>query len=310
MASYAIGIDVGGTKIAAGLVALDSGQVLSKRVMPTDATRGGEAVLQDVITLAQELLAQAQSDQQDVRGIGLGVCELVDLQGNVTSEFTIAWKGMPVHGLLSAICPCVIEADVRAQALAEARFGAGKNVDPFVFVNIGTGISSCLVQGGVPFAGARGNALVLATGPISVPGAPPFVLEAFASGSAVAQRYVAGSAQSARSMYAEALLGAGSAKAEEVFEAATRGDEHAIEILQSAGHAMGSTIGWLANVLDPAGIVIGGGLGTAEGWYWNALVPSTREHIWSDDTRRLPIVKAALGADVGLIGAALAAATC
>jgi glucokinase len=293
--SYAIGIDVGGTKIAAGLVPLQSGEVLGKRVVPTDAARGGEAVLRDVIELAQELRQQAQSNQQRVCGVGLGICELVDLQGNVTSDFTIAWKGVPVRKRLGAIAPCVVEADVRAQALAEARFGAGRDFDPFVFVNIGTGISACLVQGGVPFAGARGNALVLGTGPISVPGAQPFVLEAFASGAAVAKRFVT-------------MTSAHSAKAESVVAAANVGDVNAIHILQSAGHAMGSALGWLANVLDPAGIVVGGGLGTADGLYWEALVRSTRQHIWSEDTRTLPIVHAALGSDAGLIGAGLAAA--
>jgi glucokinase len=290
---HAIGIDVGGTKIAAGLVALGSGQVLSRRVTATEAERGGEAVLRDVLELAKELLALAQSNQQPVRGIGLDVCELVDLQGNVTSDFTVAWKGLPVRQRLGEIAPCVVESDVRAQALAEARFGSGKNFDPFVFVNIGTGISSCLVQGGLPFAGARGNALVLGTGPVSVPGAPPFVLEEFASGSAVGQRYAA--------------MSADAAKAEKVVTLANEGDALAHEILRSAGQAMGSALGWLANVLDPAAIVIGGGLGTADGLYWDAMARSAREHIWSDDTRRLPIVKAALGSDAGLIGAAIAA---
>jgi glucokinase len=309
MEMVAIGIDVGGTKIAAGLVALGSGQVLSRRVTATEAERGGEAVLRDVLELAKELLVQAQSNQQPVCGIGLDVCELVDLQGNVTSDFTVAWKGLPVRQRLGEIAPSVVESDVRAQALAEARFGSGKNFDPFVFVNIGTGISSCLVQGGVPLAGARGNALVLGTGPVSVPGVPPFVLEEFASGSAVGQRYAAGSAQRARGLEAESPLSAKSATAEVVVTLANEGDALAREILQSAGQAMGSALGWLANVLDPEAIVIGGGLGTADGLYWEAMVRSARTHIWSDDTRRLPIVKAALGQDAGLIGAALYASS-
>ena len=300
----AIGIDVGGTKIAAGLVDVQRAAVLQRVQTPTLAKRGGQAVLNDVMRLAQSLTSNLQSSIP----IGLDVCELVDAQGNVTSDFTIAWKGVPVREALSAIAPCVIEADVRAQALAEAMFGAGKGFDPFVFVNIGTGISSCLVQGDVPFAGARGNALVLATGPISVPGALPFVLEEFASGLAVATRYAAASAQRVRGSEAEDPLSANSAKAEEVVALANSGDEIARQILQSAGHAMGSALGWLANVLDPAAIVMGGGLGTADGLYWDALVRSTREHIWSEDTRTLPIVKAALGADAGLIGAALTAA--
>jgi glucokinase len=108
---------------------------------------------------------------------------------------------------------------------------------------------------------------------------------------------------------AEDPLSAKSATAEVVITLANEGDALAHEILQSAGQAMGSALGWLANVLDPAAIVIGGGLGTADGLYWDAMARSAREHIWSDDTRRLPIVKAALGQDAGLIGAALYASS-
>ena len=283
--THAIGIDIGGTKIAAGWVDLASGSVLQHVHTATRAERGGQAVLDDVVGLVQSLISNRASHVSPVR-IGLGICELVDLQGNVMSDFTIAWKDLPVRTILGMIAPCSIESDVRAQALAEARFGAGQDYDPFVFVNIGTGISSCLVQGGVPFAGARGNALVLATGPISVPGAAPFVLEEFASGLAVSKRF-------------------GVQTAQQVFDAAALGNTQAIEILQSAGHALGSAMGWLANVLDPAAIVVGGGLGSTAGIYWDALVGSTRAHIWSADTQKLPLVKAKLGSDAGLIGAAL-----
>lgn len=292
-----IGIDVGGTKIAAGLVDVATGEVTEKRVIPTRPERGGDAVLADVIALAQVLLPTSHSPLPT--SIGLGVCELVNLQGEVTSDFTIAWKGVSVQTALSEIAPATVESDVRAHALAEARFGAGRYYDPFAFVSVGTGISSCLVQGGVPFAGARGNALVLSTGPISVPAMDgpddaahttwvQHVMEEYASGSALAARF-------------------GVARAEEVVAAAECGDARAMHVLTSAGKSLGSSVGWLANLLDPQAIVIGGGLGTARGVYWDSLVRSTREHIWAEDTRALPIVLASLGADAGVIGAALAA---
>jgi glucokinase len=291
---------VGGTKIAAGLVNAATGEVTGKRITPTAPQRSGDAVLSDVITVAHELLDEAGRTGQGVCTIGLGVCELVNPNGEVTSDFTIAWKGVPVQAALSEIVPATVEADVRAHALAEARFGAGRQYDPFVFASVGTGISACLVQHGKPFAGAHGNALVLSTGPISVPlinGRDDaehttwvqHVMEEYASGSGLVTRY------------------GGVTRAEDVFAAAALGDARATHILTSAGQSLGSSLGWLANVLDPQAIVIGGGLGTARGLYWNSLVRSTRQHIWSEDTRALPIVQASLGADAGVIGAALAA---
>jgi glucokinase len=290
---------VGGTKIAAGVVDVTTGAVRDKRVIPTRPERGGDAVLSDVIELARALLATRYSLLGTA--IGLGICELVSPHGEITSDFSVAWKGVPVQAALSEIAPAVVEADVRAHALAEAHFGAGRDYDPFVFVSVGTGISACLVQGGAPFAGARGNALVLSTGPISVPVTNGrddaahtawmrHVVEEYASGSGIVARF-----------------GNGATRAEDVFAAAQAGDARAAHILTSAGKSLGSALGWLANVLDPAAIVVGGGLGAARGLYWDSLVRATREHIWAEDTRALPIVQAALGADAGVIGAALAA---
>ena len=78
-------------------------------------------------------------------------------------------------------------------------------------------------------------------------------------------------------------------------------------MVREAGRALGVAVGFLVNVLDPAAVVVGGGLGLAGGAYWESLVASTRRHVWADDTRSLPIVPAALGADAGVVGAAATA---
>jgi glucokinase len=289
-----IGLDVGGTKIAGGVVDIESGGVLLRRAMPTRADRGGEAVLADALALAEALQADAAARELQVSGIGLGVAELVDLAGNVTSSHTIAWRGVPVRERLARLAPAVVESDVRAHALAEARYGAGRPFQIFAFVTVGTGISCCLVQGGRPYAGARGNALILASSPLTTTctacGATlrP-VLEEFASGPALATRYSA-------------------VRAEDVLAAAAAGDHAAIQVVESAGVALGVSVGWLVNVLDPEAIIVGGGLGLAGGRYWDSFVAATREHIWADTSRDLPILMAALGPDAGLIGAAAAAA--
>ncbi|MCX6628042.1 MAG: ROK family protein, partial [Candidatus Solibacter sp.] len=102
-----IGLDIGGTKIAGGVVAFPEGLVRCRRTIATRADRGGEPVLQDVIALARELLHEAHAMRLEPIGIGAGVAELVDLSGNVTSSATIRWKGTPVAGRLSEIAPAV-----------------------------------------------------------------------------------------------------------------------------------------------------------------------------------------------------------
>jgi glucokinase len=298
----AIGLDIGGTKIAAGMVLWPSGEVLSRTIIPTRPTRGGEAVLKDTQELAKQLYDGAQRQGIEVAGIGAGVAELVDCSGNVTSSCTIDWRGVPVQERLSEIAPAQVESDVRAAAVGEAMFGAGRGHRLFAYVTVGTGISSCLVQDGQPFKGAKGNAITMASSPLSTVcihcGAKlrP-VLEEFASGPAIAKRFAqarkAGNGESAETCTAE-----------EVFRAASSGDEDATEILTSAGEALGVSVAFLVNVLDPERIVIGGGLGMAGGLYWEAFQRSCRHHIFADNSRELSIVCAKLGLDAGLVGAA------
>jgi len=298
-APYAIGLDVGGTKIAGGVVALDYGRILKRRVIATQPERGGAAVLADAIALGEALCADADGLGVGVYGIGVGVPELVDLAGAITSGHAIAWRGMPVRERFSRLGPSVIESDVRAHALAEARFGAGRAYRLFAFVTVGTGISCCLVQDGVPYAGAQGNALILASSPLTTActtcGAilRP-VLEDFASGPALVARYN--------------QTGAGrAARGEDVLVAASAGDQAAVRVVSTAGEALGVSVGWLVNVLDPAAVIVGGGLGTTGGLYWDSFVAATRAHIWADTSREIPILMAALGPDAGLVGAAVAA---
>jgi glucokinase len=102
-------------------------------------------------------------------------------------------------------------------------------------------------------------------------------------------------------------LGGGVRSGEEVIAAAAKGNRDAANVVRSGAEALGATIGWLVNVLDPEAVVIGGGLGLSQGLYWDTMKSSARKHIWSDIHRDLPIVRAAIGVDAGLIGAACAA---
>ena len=293
----AIGLDIGGTKIAAGVVLWPSGEILRRKIIPTKPTRGGEAVLTDTHDLARQLYDWARGERIEVAGIGAGVAELVDPEGNVTSSCTIDWRDRPVQQRLSEIAPAQVESDVRAAAVGEAIFGAGRGHRLFVYITVGTGISYCLVRDAQPFKGAKGNAIVMASSPLStacthcgVKLRP--VLEEFASGPAIAKRF------------AQARNVETTETCEVVFRAALNGNQDAFEILTSAGEALGVSTAFLVNVLDPEMIVVGGGLGTAGGLYWDAFERSCREHIFADNTRGLPIVPATLGIDAGLVGAA------
>lgn len=292
---HVIGIDVGGTKIAAGLAAFPGGRVLSRRFRPTLAARGGRAVLDEVLQLAHELAAEGKELGGSTDLIGLGVCELVDRSGRVASANCIQWLELPVRERLSAIAPATLEADVRAAALAEALFGAGRSLGSFLYVTVGTGISCCLMLDGKPYLGAHGVPGTMGSTPLRVPcercgAVNERTLEELAAGPALLARFQA----------AHGIATSG----QEVLAAASRGDPVAGQVVRTAGDALGSQVGLLVNVLDPEAVVIGGGLGLSEGPFWEHSVASTRRHIWSAVNRPLPILRAATGADAGWLGAA------
>ena len=299
---HAIGIDVGGTKIAGGVVDLVTGAVSQRVQMPTDFARGGEAVLADVACIARNLRGGAKGLGMLPGALGLGVAELVDTRGEVFSDYRINWRGLDVRGRLAVQIPdldpgdIVVSSDVRAAALAEARYGAGRGGADFYYVTIGTGVSGVLVQNGQPYAGSRGAGLVIANG-LTRCTCPQcghvesHVVEDVASGPALAAAF------------------APDCRAEEVVAAARAGNARARAVIDHATAALGPVLALLVGALDPDRLVIGGGLGSAPGPYFDQLTTAIRAGLWDGYRRDLPIVQAALGPDAGLIGAAAATMT-
>ncbi|MDX6598470.1 MAG: glucokinase [Gaiellales bacterium] len=262
-----IGIDVGGTKIAAGLVETETGACEARFERVTRSERDASVILEECVGMAQRLAA----GRSDVP-IGIGVCELVDREGHTQSAQTLDWRAFDVAGAFASIGPAVVDSDVRAAAVAEARFGAGRGVEELLYVSVGTGISCCLVLSGRAYAGARGNAICF--------GAPP--VEDAASGLAVA---AAGGREWAEDVLADPSLD---------------------QVVETAAAALGAGLAWLVNALDPGAVVVGGGLGLVDR-YRDLAVSAMRPMIFGDNTRDVPVVPAQLGADAGVIGAALAA---
>ena len=322
----AIGIDVGGTKTALGLIDAASLTLLAADVIPTGRERGGEAVLRDIEKHAAALARAATALGRHIVGLGVAVPEIVSLAGQITSSAVIPrWNELPVATVLGAIAPTVVEADVRAAAFAEASLGAGRDYGFHVFLTVGTGISYCAVGAGRPFAGAHGGALNIGTSVLALPsedrtsldsqhdaddqagaggriwangwpgtdghpGGREVVLERVASGSALVERYVArgGTAQ----------------RAEDVLAAARDGDPAASEVVDVAAKALGIGIALLVNLLDPEAVITGGGLGSADTEYWTAAERWARyyAHTHAADT---VLTRGQLGPDAGVIGAGL-----
>jgi glucokinase len=151
-ARLAVGIDVGGTKIAAGLVDLERGAVLGRQEQPTP--RDGGAALEACVVLARAVAP-------DGAPVGIGLCELVGPDGAPRSAQTLDWRALDIAGAFAGVGPVRVDSDVRTAGRAEALRGAGRGYARIVFLNVGTGISYALVRDGVPEAGARGYAIIV-----------------------------------------------------------------------------------------------------------------------------------------------------
>jgi glucokinase len=266
----AIGIDIGGSKIAVCLVDVERGVVVESVRVPTQPERGGRAVLADCVRLAGDLGGDGPVAPRRVP-VGIGICELVSPDGEITSAATVDWRDVDLN--LAFGGPVVVESDVRAAAVAEARLGAGRGCSSFVYVTVGTGVAFSLIIAGAPYLGARGNALIL--------GSPP--VEATASGAALSKL-------------------AGTTSAEEVFERADRA-----ELVRDGTRDLGRALAWLFNALDPELLVVGGGLGLRDD-YREAAVAEMENWIDESHSEHLRVVPAELGVDAGAVGGALLAA--
>ena len=301
----ALGLDIGGTKIAGGLVAPD-GTIRHRATSPTphpgnregsgglgDPGSLGDPGLGESYRVAAELLAHARSHGWPVAGLGIGVPEYVTAAGELSSRLVLAWDRQPLE-LFAPLGPVTVDSDVRCAARAESALGAGRGVHHLLYVTVGTGLSSTVVLDGAAVSGARGEAIAFGELPVARSAAPDELgnLESFASGEGIASRF-------------RAADGGPVDGAAQVLVLADQGHQLAQQITDTAAAALGAALGWVVDLLDPQVVVLGGGLGTSTG-RWADGVQAAFALATSARPGTPPLLRAALGPDAGLIGAALA----
>ncbi|WP_113423424.1 ROK family protein [Rhizobium sp. SYY.PMSO] len=296
---YRIGIDLGGTKIAAGLVDTATGAVSHFRRRPTAVNAGPAAIIRDVVEIGAEIIALANAQRRGPKSIGIAVPELVDLEGRVCSDwnFSIETIRAQVEDMLDV--PAMVDSDVRAAAHAEARFGAGVLHRSFVYVSLGTGMSYSLVIDGQPWSGANGFAIHFASSSLALPreddtGLTVANAEDFASGKGMQLSFAH-------------RTGLPPEEGVRTLESLSADDDPvSMRILDEAAEVTGRLMAQMVNMLDPEAVVLGGGLGCSTGRYRTKLEQHMRGNIWAERCRSIPLLHAALNESAGVVGAALA----
>ncbi|WP_445154664.1 ROK family glucokinase [Arthrobacter sp. Hor0625] len=305
----AIGVDIGGTKVAAGVVDAE-GRILSQARRSTPGT-DPRAVERVIVELVEELGAGHR-----IRSVGIGAAGWMDLDGGtVLFSPHLAWRNEPLRDNLQRLLrrPVLLTNDADAAAWAEWRFGAGRGENRLVCITLGTGIGGAMVMDGrlergrFGVAGEFGHQIIMPGGHRCECGNRG-CWEQYASGNALGRE--ARELAAANSPIAHALLAAVNGHAEEltgvvVTDLAKSGDPTARELIEDVGEWLGLGLANLAAALDPGTFVIGGGLCDAG----ELLVAPARRAFARNLTGRgfrpaARIELAALGPNAGLIGAA------
>jgi glucokinase len=304
-----LGVDVGGTKVAAGVVAED-GRIIAKlkRSTPAASPPRTEQAIADVVT---ELLAS-----HEVTAIGIGAAGFVDReQATILFAPNLAWRDEPLKQRVEERIgrEVVVENDANACAWGEARFGAARGYRDVMLVAVGTGIGAAIIIGGELYrgrwgiAGEPGHVRVVPEGRLCGCGNRG-CLEQYASGSAL----VAEAREFARRTPEGAVrllqLGGGSPEGISgpvVTQAAAEGDPAALRCFETVGCWLGQGLADLAAILDPACFVIGGGVSEAGDLLLDPARAAFAHALTGRGHRPLAEIRAAqLGEDAGIVGAA------
>jgi len=308
-AGVAVGVNVSSTKVV--ILSLNLlGQVQARRSFPIPAGTDPEVVFGQVVDKIRAMLADIRPRR--VFGVGVGLHGLVDHeQGLLRFAPHLGWRNVPVGDLLAASLPgpVVVDNGVRCMAQGELWFGAARGVENLVCVAVGTGIGSAIVLEGRLYRGADGVAGEIGHVTVDVEGprcdcGNYGCLETLASGPAIARQAARRIKAGNPSLLAEWGLDPDSITAQDVARAALAGDALSRQVFAEAGTYLGIAIANLAKTLNPAQILIGGGVSQAGDLLLEPLRRSLAQRTEGILPGGLPVHPIQLGGDAGAIGAA------
>ncbi len=306
----AVGVDLGGTKIETALVDAE-GKILNSRRRATNAESGPDSILQAVIEAVREI---TRAPAARVLSVGIGVAGQVDsASGIVRAAPNLGWHDVPMGAKLSAELetPVHVTNDVRAATWGEWRHGAGKAMRDIVCVFVGTGIGGGVIIGGKMIEGHTNTAgeightpLVFGGRKCTCPGSG--CLEAYAGGWAIAERArdaARGDEVGARALLKEAG-GLEKITASDVGALARKGDPLAMRLMADTAEYLSAGIAGLINAFNPETIIFGGGVIEGNPEIVEQVEKAARKRALSAAVNGLTFVKALLGNDAGVVGAA------
>jgi len=304
-AHLAIGVDLGGTNIATGIVD-ENGRIIARDKRPTLSKLGSEGVADRMGESVKACLEGAKLTPQDVIGIGIGSPGPLSVKrGVVIHTNNLQWENVPIARMIqerTSIAAC-LENDANAAAYGEAWVGAGRDAGIMVMYTLGTGIGGGIVSDGKIIHGRDDYAAELGHVPIEPVGRAcscggTGCIEAYASAPSTVKRF-----EEAVASGEKTAVPTGKITTADLHHWACKGDALAIRILNETGFYLAITIVGMLHILNPDVVILTGGMIAAGDYIMEPLRRTVRERAM-DGFGDTPIIFAELGDDAGIIGAA------
>jgi glucokinase len=309
----ALAIDIGGTRIKAGLLRRDGTLLVSKRCA-TPEKAPPEIIVKAILGLVAEIQRESKLRPDQTLGLGISIACFITAEGLVTAtaHLSQAWLGYDLRARLlqEMDMPYYFALDTPAPTLGEAYYGAGRGHRNFCYVTVSTGIGAGIFadgryfSGGLGWAGGLGHIIVDETSPRVCAGCGNHgCLETFAATQGILE-----TARVRLNLYPDspliAALNSGTLTPHLIHDAALAGDPAAVAIWQEVGHTLGIGLVSLIDIVSPTRVVIGGGIAQAGDLLLDPARKVVRERGFPPQHRQAEIVQAELGDLSGLYGAA------
>ncbi|MDI9520877.1 MAG: ROK family glucokinase [Bacillota bacterium] len=307
-----IGIDLGGTKIAAGVTNRE-GVILAQASAATIAERPYKDIVRDMAGCALKALEGAGKTIDDVETIGVGIPGIADnVTGNVIFCTNLGWHDIPLRDELQKYIskPVFIDNDATVAGLAESQAGVSKNAASSVFLTLGTGVGGGIIINGKPWTGANGVASELGHITLEVDGIPctcgkDGCLERYCSATALIRM-----GREAVALHPESLILTRAGSAENIngkiiIDCAREGDPIAMKVFDRYTKYLALAVNTVISFLDPEMIVLGGGISMAGQYLLDAVKAKIPHYLMYKTMPYADIKLAVLGNNAGIIGAAM-----
>ena len=310
---FYVGVDLGGTNIAVGLVN-EKGEIVAKGSTPTALPRPYQEIIADIAAETLRVIEKAGCSLDEVKAIGAGVPGVCNPKtGTIVECVNLHWKEIPFMAEMKKYIdkPVYLDNDATVAGLAEAVAGVSAGIDNSVFLTLGTGVGGGIVIGGKVYSGSHNVGSELGHMIIEMDGElcncqNRGCFERYASATAIildGRRAMAAHPESLLST----LCGGDPAKMEAKtgFDAAKEGDEIALKVFRRYVKGLAIGIVNIINVLDPEVVVLGGGVSKAGDFLLDAVREAVKPYILFKALPYARIEIAKLGSDAGIIGAAM-----